>query len=210
MMKYETALFGGPPGRWEKEAKNRPDVAASRLKPPTVFFNKDLIFDDGTHRIELMHLGVAHTHGDGFAWLPREKILFTGDACVNGPDNFAGDGNVEQWIRTLAAAEKLGAKTVCPGHGPVAGGELLSDQKSFFVELRRQVKREWKRDPAQMKGQVDAIRAALLSQARIAKFVGDFLPAQVEKVYTELGGKAFPAKAAAERSLDSGRELADR
>jgi len=26
------------------------------------------------------------TRGDGFAWLPKEKkVLFTGDACVNGP-----------------------------------------------------------------------------------------------------------------------------
>lgn len=203
MMKYETALYGGGPGRWEKEAKSRPDVAASKLKPPTLLFHTDLIFDDGTHRVELRHFGVAHTHGDGFAWLPREKILFTGDACVNGPYNFAGDGDIEQWIHTLEAAEKLGAKIVCPGHGPVAGGELLTEQKTFFIELRKQVKRHWKRQPEQMKAQVDLIRKAIQQQPRIAKYAGDFLPAQVEKVYTEMGGKAFvPAKSAAGDSGD--------
>ena len=30
-----------------------------------------------------MHLGVAHTHGDAVAWLPKERILFAGDVCVN-------------------------------------------------------------------------------------------------------------------------------
>ena len=52
-----------------------------------------MIFDDGTHRVELRYFGVGHTHGDGFAWLPKEKILFTGDAAVNGPFNYMGDGD---------------------------------------------------------------------------------------------------------------------
>ena len=66
----------------------------------------------GEHRVELHHLGVAHTHGDAFAWLPKEKILFTGDACVNGAYNFVGDGEVEKWIKTLDAARKLGARVI--------------------------------------------------------------------------------------------------
>src|SRR5438132_7419609 len=85
MKRYETGYYDSKPGRWEDTAKNRPDVAAIKLKPPTLLYNKDMIFDDGRHRVELLHFGVAHTHGDGFAWLPKEKILFTGDACVNGP-----------------------------------------------------------------------------------------------------------------------------
>src|SRR5262245_25722206 len=82
MKKYETGHYGGAPGRWEDEAKEREDVRGSRLKPPSVLFPDMLIFDDGTHRVELHHFGVAHTHGDGFAWLPKEWILFTGDATV--------------------------------------------------------------------------------------------------------------------------------
>ena len=48
-----------------------------------------------------MHLGVAHTHGDAVAWLPKERILFTGDVCVNGPYNYVGDGDVGKWLETL-------------------------------------------------------------------------------------------------------------
>src|SRR5262245_24060471 len=102
MKKYETGYYGGVPGRWEGEAKKRADVAASRLTPPTLLYRTEMIFDDGQHRVELLHFGVAHTHGDGFAWLPKEKILFTGDACVNGPYNYAGDGDTEKWVQTLA------------------------------------------------------------------------------------------------------------
>ncbi|MBM3847633.1 MAG: MBL fold metallo-hydrolase, partial [Verrucomicrobia bacterium] len=38
MKRFETGFFGGQPGRWEDTAKGRPDVAASKLKPPTVLF----------------------------------------------------------------------------------------------------------------------------------------------------------------------------
>src|SRR5258706_7799894 len=120
-----------------------------------------MIFDDGTHRVELIHFGVAHTHGDGFAWLPKERILFTGDACVNGPYNFVGDGHVEKWIRTLEAAKKLGAQVVCPGHGMRADGALLEDQRLFFRTLRDQVGRlvQEKKTAREVRDSVEAIRA---------------------------------------------------
>jgi cyclase len=200
MKKYETGHFGGKPGRWEDTAKSRKDVAASKLKPPSLLYNKDMIFDDGKHRIELLHFGIAHTRGDGFAWLPKEGILFTGDACVNGPYNFMGDGDSSEWIKTLEAAKKLKPKIVCPGHGPRGGPELLDDQQAYFTELRKQVKKYARRKPDEVKMAVEEIKEALLKQERIARYVGDSLAAQVEKVYVEMGGKAFQSAKAAENA----------
>ena len=194
MKKYETGHYGGKPGRWEDTAKGRPDVAASKLKPPTLLYDKDMIFDDGKHRVELLYFGVAHTHGDGFAWLPKEKILFTGDACVNGAYNYMGDGDSEQWIKTLELARKLGAKTICPGHGPVGTAEVVEDQQAFFVDLRKQVKKFARKKPEEVQAAVDGIKAALLKQERITRYVGNGITSQVEKVYVEMGGKPFPAK----------------
>jgi len=197
MKKYETGYYGGKPGRWEDAAKSRKDVAASKLKPPTLLYNKDLIFDDGKHRVELLHFGVAHTHGDGFAWLPKEKILFTGDACVNGPYNYMADGDSGEWVKTLAAAKKLGAQTICPGHGPMGTAQLLEDQQTFFVELRKQVKNYARKKPEEVKAAVEAIKASLLKNDRIARYVGGGLAGQVEKVFVEMGGKPFINKQAA-------------
>lgn len=205
MKKYETGYFGGKPGRWEDTAKGRKDVAASRLKPPTLLYRTEMIFDDGKHRVELLHFGVAHTRGDGFAWLPKEKILFTGDACVNGAYNFAGDGDTGEWVKTLEAAKKLGAKLVCPGHGPIGTGQVLADQQAFFVELRSQVKKYRRKAPDVVKSAVEQIRLALLSDPQIARYVGESLSAQVEKVYVEMGGKPFRAKTA---ELDAGQHHA--
>ncbi|MFN3651923.1 MAG: MBL fold metallo-hydrolase [Armatimonadota bacterium] len=205
MKKYETGYYGSKPGRWEEAARDRPDVAASRLKPPTLLFPKELVFDDGKHRLELRHFGVAHTHGDGWGWMPKEKILFSGDACVNGPFNYVGDGHVGQWIKTLEAAQKLGATTVVPGHGPVADGSLLEDQRQFFLELYRHGRRlhSTTKSPREAQEQVERIKAEIRKKPRIAKYVGDSFAAQVEKVYIELGGTPFPPKTLARRARET-------
>src|SRR5687768_7117143 len=130
------------PGRWNDTAKGREDVRNSKLKPPTVLFPKELIFDDGKRRVELIHLGVAHTHGDAFAWLPKERILFTGDACVNGPYNYMGDGDSRKWINTLTAARKLGARLIGPGHGPKGTETVLEEQRMYFIAMRDEVGRQ--------------------------------------------------------------------
>jgi cyclase len=203
MKKYETGLFGGPPGRWENTAKEREDVRTSKLKAPSVLFPDTLIFDDGVHRVELHHFGVAHTHGDGFAWLPKEKILFTGDACVNGPYNYVGDGNIGEWMQTLDRARGLGAKVVGPGHGPLGDATVLDDQQFFFKELYRVVTAAARgKAPAEVQGGIAAMKTELGADARIARYLGDGFAAQVAKVYNELTGQSFPdrrAEADAER-----------
>jgi cyclase len=141
MRKYETGFFGGKPGRWEGEAKVRADLRATRLKPPSLLYRDLMIFDDGTHRVELRYFGVGHTHGDGFAWLPKERILFTGDAAVNGPFNYMGDGDSAAWIETLARVQKLGAAIIAPGHGPAGDAGVLEAQRAYFVALRAEVEK---------------------------------------------------------------------
>lgn len=201
MKRYETGYYGHQPGRWEAAIKDRPDLKSTRLKPPSVLFSKDLIFDDGKHRVELMHLGVAHTHGDAVAWLPNERILFTGDVCVNGPYNYVGDGDVGKWIATLDAAKKLDAKIVCTGHGPRSTAAVLQDQQAFFAALREQVGAVLTRMSAdEAKGKVEVIRATLKANPQIARFVSDRqagsddgFPSQVGKVYEELTGNKLAA-----------------
>jgi cyclase len=202
MRKYETGLFGGPPGRWEGEAKEREDLRATRLKAPSLLYRDLLIFDDGRHRVELRYFGVGHTHGDGFAWLPNEKILFTGDAAVNGPFNYMGDGDSGAWIETLAKAQKLGATVVAPGHGPFGDGGVLEAQRQYFAALRAEVMKRRGLAPDRVQADVPAIRDALLK--RHATYIDASATAmagfqsQVAQVYKELTGNEFPKKAGME------------
>src|SRR5262249_23514708 len=95
---------------------------------------------DSKHRVELLFLGHAHTPGDAFLYLPKHKILCTGDACVNGAFNYTGHSDTASWIRVMERAQQLDIKMILPGHGPIAGKDLLEKQKNYFVELRRQMR----------------------------------------------------------------------
>ncbi|HKX63447.1 MAG TPA: MBL fold metallo-hydrolase [Verrucomicrobiae bacterium] len=191
MKKFETGFFGGPPGRWEDAAKNRKDVAASRLQPPTLLFEREMTFDDGRMRVDLRHFGVAHTRGDGFAWLPNERILFTGDACVNGPYNFMGDGDSGAWVKTLEAARALQPKVVCPGHGAMGGPEILDNQINFISGLRSEVQKlmDGGMKAAEVKAAAAMIKEALRKKEGVGMYIGASFDAQVEKVYTDLSGR---------------------
>jgi glyoxylase-like metal-dependent hydrolase (beta-lactamase superfamily II) len=134
------------------------DPAYAKYAPlaPNLTFTDKFIIDDGSRRAEIHFLGHAHTTGCVWTWLPKEKVLFTGDACVNGAFNYMGDSDSASWIEVLTKAQALGAEKIGPGHGAAAGGELLETQKKYFVELRAQVGKLVKEGKSQ-----DEVKAAV-------------------------------------------------
>lgn len=182
--------------RWADSAKTRPDVAASSLRLPGLVYTDSMAFDDGVRRVELHWFGVGHTHGDTLVWLPHERILFTGDACVNGSFNYLHDGNVPEWIKLLERAKHLGALKVCPGHGPMGGPEVIADQQEYFIQLAGAVRSliDERKTPDEVKSSVPGLAAQLRKVAEIARYVpSDFwFMKQVADVYRQLGGGVLP------------------
>jgi glyoxylase-like metal-dependent hydrolase (beta-lactamase superfamily II) len=124
-----------------KGPTGRKDIANSALKVPDLIFDEKLVLEDGKQRAELLYFGHAHTQGDAFLYLPKLKILCTGDACTNGPFNFMGHADSASWIKVLERAQQLDVNLVLPGHGPLARPDVLAKQRRYFVELRAQVKK---------------------------------------------------------------------
>jgi cyclase len=131
------------PKRWADTSKSRPDVGELKLaapEPPMQTFDKSpFVLKDSTREIRFYHFGWAHTRGDGFVYLPKEKILCTGDAVVNGPHNYTADANIGNWPKVIGAAQKLVVEQVLPGHGVSGGKELLDGQARFMTELYKAV-----------------------------------------------------------------------
>jgi phosphoglycerate dehydrogenase-like enzyme/glyoxylase-like metal-dependent hydrolase (beta-lactamase superfamily II) len=170
-----------------KPPMGREDVAKSTLKVPNVIFDDKLVLDDGTQRVEFLFMGHAHTAGDGVAYLPKHKILCTGDACVNGAFNFMGHSDSASWIRALEKMQQLDVKLMCPGHGALAGKELLEKQKRYFIELREQVAKGIAAD----KSVEDVIKAVEMPWYK--EWTGTTpAGANVEHVYAELTGRITP------------------
>jgi cyclase len=134
------------PKRWVTTASEREDVRDLHLtdapRPQKTFGKSPFILKDGTREVRFYFFGWAHTRGDGFVWLPKERILCTGDAAVNGPRNKLLDGNIANWPRVIARTEALHPVSVLPGHGPAGGPEILTGQRQFLLDLYAEVKEQ--------------------------------------------------------------------
>ena len=174
------------PARWEEAAKTRKDVAELNQpgpEPPKQTINElQFVLNDGSRKVEFRHFGWAHTKGDGFVYLPKEQVLCTGDAVVNGPYNFTGDGNVANWPTVLQAAAKLKVKIVLPGHGLDSGPELISGQAQFMTELNKAVRA----GKAQGK-KLEELQASIHLPASVSNWVGEkTLSAQIKDAFDQM------------------------
>ena len=90
--------------------------------------------------IQLHVLGRGHTNGDLYIFLPKEKIVMTGDACVAWMP-FIGDGYPEDWVRTMDALGKLDFQHMILGHGDVVTKAHLTFFRGYLADLVDAVKK---------------------------------------------------------------------
>jgi cyclase len=132
------------PARWQSAVSKREDVRslgeADVERPRNVFRGRKFVLRDETREVDFLYLGWGHTRGDGYVWLPKEKVLCTGDAAVNGPRNKMWDADVANWPKVLDKAAALGPKAVLPGHGDDGGVEIVTGQARFLRDLYAAVK----------------------------------------------------------------------
>ena len=115
------------------------DFTGSYLVLPTETFERELLINDRDMPVRLMFLGRANTEGDAVAWLPRQKIVVTGDVVVSpypfGFGSYSGD-----WIQTLGKIKGLGFGTLIPGHGmPQTDALYLDKLIAAMTDLRSQI-----------------------------------------------------------------------
>jgi glyoxylase-like metal-dependent hydrolase (beta-lactamase superfamily II) len=113
---------------------------------PTMTFKGEMTLWLGKLEVKLLQLGRGHTKGDTVVWLPRERILFSGDLVEYDATPYAGDAYFEDWPRTLDAIAALKPAKLVPGRGPalttpqqVQAG--LAGTRAFVSELYAAVKR---------------------------------------------------------------------
>ncbi len=132
------------PARWQAAMAKREDVQETRegdvQRPQKIIDGGSFVLKDKGREVRFLFWGWGHTPGDGYVWLPKERVLCTGDAAVNGPRNKLLDASISNWPDVLDKALALKPREVLPGHGAAGGSEILSGQAQFLRDLYREVK----------------------------------------------------------------------
>ena len=113
------------------------DLKQWRLEHPQVGFPDHMVFDDGGHHVELTKVGPGHTLGDAIAYLPKERILFTGDLCLRRAGNNIADQDAdpENWVKALDQLNQMDVAILIPGHGPVGNHESIVPQRKYLAAM---------------------------------------------------------------------------
>ncbi|HYB43785.1 MAG TPA: MBL fold metallo-hydrolase [Candidatus Methylomirabilis sp.] len=117
------------------------EVKALRPALPTVVFEQTMTLYRRDREIHLLHLGRAHTEGDVFVYLPKEKVVITGDAVI-GWTPYMGDGYPEDWVGTLDRLAQLDFTSIIMGHGAPAGRDWLATFRGYIHDMVEGVREE--------------------------------------------------------------------
>ncbi len=126
----------------ERLKQGRRDKAeGTYLVLPDETFEHEKIIELGGLRIELLHLGPAHSPGDIIVWLPQKKLVISGDMAFHErllPVSEHMDTGA--WVKTWDKFAALNAKIVIPGHGgPTNMAEVTKYTRDYLVYMREQI-----------------------------------------------------------------------
>ena len=112
---------------------------------PTITFQGSMSIWLGKLEVQLLQVGRGHTKGDTIAWLPAQRILFSGDLVEFDATPYAGDAYFQDWPATLDRLVAMNAAALVPGRGaalttPAQVAAGLAGTRDFIADVWASVK----------------------------------------------------------------------
>jgi glyoxylase-like metal-dependent hydrolase (beta-lactamase superfamily II) len=178
---------------------------------PDLVFHKRVTLWLGSREVQIIHIGRSHTAGDTVVWLPKEKVLFAGDAVEFGATPYCGDAHFTDWPSTLQAIRALGAERLVPGRGRSLIGrtevdEAIRGTEAFTSDLFAIAKAGVAKG-ATLKQVYDEAMAAMRPKYGHWVIFEHCMPFDVSRAYDEAQGLDHPRIWTAERDLEMWQTL---
>jgi cyclase len=129
-------------------------VDSYRIRVPTVTFTDSMKIYAGDHEFQLLHLP-GHTASETAVYIPRERVVFTGDNIFHNVQTFLHEAVPLQWLESLETLKTLDVDYYIPGHGDVCQRPYLDKQAEFIKEwisaVKDGVNKGWSLEEAQEK-----------------------------------------------------------
>jgi glyoxylase-like metal-dependent hydrolase (beta-lactamase superfamily II) len=196
---------------WDSEFQRFPRLFEGHesipgLTYPTTTFDDRMTVYLGKRRVDLMHLGRAHTAGDIVVHVPDENVMFTGDIVEDHSACYCGDGYFNEWGDTLDAIQSFDVDAIAPGRGGALVGKdalarAIASTRDFVDSTYDPAARVAARGGT-LKEAWDAVRAACDPKFQDYAIYEHCLPFNVARAYDEARGIENPRIWTAQRDLD--------
>ena len=178
---------------------------------PTTTFSRRMSVYLGKRRVDLMHLGRAHTAGDIVAYVGDENVMFTGDIVEFKSACYCGDGHFHDWPNTIEAIRSWDVDAIAPGRGDaLVGKEMVNaalDSTKDFVRSTYLPAAQVALRGGTLKEAWDAVRAECDPKFGDYAIYEHCLPFNVSRAYDEALDIDTPRVWTAERDLDMWNQL---
>jgi len=200
---------------WDSEFQRFPRLFQGHesipgLTWPTTTFRDKMTVYLGRRRVDLMHLGRAHTAGDIVIHVPDQNVMFTGDIVEAHSACYCGDGHFNDWGATLARISTYDLAAIAPGRGDAVMGagvaEALERTRDFVNSTYRAAARVAARGGS-LKQAWEAVRAECDPKFINYAIYEHCLPFNVARAYDEARGIDTPRIWTAARDLAMWAEL---
>ena len=167
------------------------EIRSLEITLPDLTFDKSLILHRPDRDVVLLFLGRGHTSGDVVAYLPKQRVVATGD-LLHGWMPFMGDSYPPEWVATLDALDALDFDHIIGGHGDVKPKSHLRFFRNYLADLIVEVRAARARGEtlAQARTSVAAALAPKYDAGMGGRFAGG-VGANIEKVYQDLEAKRY-------------------
>ena len=163
---------------------------------PTTTFSEAMTVYLGNRRVDIMHLGRAHTAGDAVVWVPDQEVMFTGDIVEYHSACYCGDGHFNDWAGTLDNIAAFEPKSIAPGRGDaLVGAEMVAKALAATEDFVRSTYKPVEKVVARggsLKEAWDAVRAACDPKFADYAIYEHCLPFNVARAYDEARGIDTP------------------
>ena len=186
---------------WESEFERFPRLFQGHesipgLTWPNTTFNDRMTVYLGDRRVDLMHLGRAHTAGDIVIHVPDQNVMFTGDIVEYHSACYCGDGHFADWGATLDAIRAFDVDAIAPGRGDaLMGREMVTtaiENTRDFVESTYRPAAKVAARGGTLKEAWDAVRAECDPKFADYAIYEHCLPFNVARAYDEARGIDTP------------------
>lgn len=173
---------------------------------PTTTFSDQMTVYLGNRKVEILHLGRAHTAGDAVIWVPDAEVMFTGDIVEYHSACYCGDGHFGDWEDTLMTIAAFEPKAIAPGRGEaLVGEEMVARAIAATADFVRSTYKPIARVVARggsLKEAWDACRAECDPKFSDYAIYEHCLPFNVARAYDEARGIDTPRIWTAQRDKD--------
>jgi glyoxylase-like metal-dependent hydrolase (beta-lactamase superfamily II) len=113
---------------------------------PTLTFKGEMTLWLGKLEVKIMQLGRGHTKGDTVVWLPKDRVLFSGDLVEYAATPYTGDAYLTDWPATLDRIAALKPRALVPGRGdalatPARVRAGIAGTRAFVTKMFASVKK---------------------------------------------------------------------